>query len=73
MSWMCQEQTAVSHSSTESDFISLDSGLRMYGLFALDLWDMVIEVSRSIQPTTRPNPNIQVTRHWGSSSKEEKG
>ena len=44
ISWMCKKQTAVSHSSKESEVISLDAGLRMDGLLALDLWDMVIEV-----------------------------
>ena len=32
------------HSSTESDIISLDVGLRMDGVLGLDLWDVVIEV-----------------------------
>ena len=41
-SWMCKKQTAVSHSSTESEITSLDAGLRTDGLLALDLWDMVI-------------------------------
>ena len=39
ISWMCKKQTAVSHSSTESD-ISLDTGLRLDGLLALELWDL---------------------------------
>ena len=43
-SWMCKEQTSVSHSSTESGVKSLDSGLRMDGVPALDLWDLVMEV-----------------------------
>ena len=47
VSWMCKKQTAVSHSSTESEIISLDAGLRMDELLALDLWDIVIEVLRS--------------------------
>ena len=42
--WMCKKQTSISHSSTESEIISLDAGLRMDGLLALDLWDLVIEV-----------------------------
>ena len=29
ISWMCKKQTAVSHSSTESEIISLDTGLRL--------------------------------------------
>ena len=36
-----QEQTAVSHSSTESEIISLDTGLRLDGLPALELWDLI--------------------------------
>ena len=32
ISWMCKKQTSVSHSSTESEIISLDTGLRLDGL-----------------------------------------
>ena len=39
-----QETTAVSHSSTESEIISLDTGLRMDGLPALELWDLIVSV-----------------------------
>ena len=35
ISWMSKKQAAVSHSSAESDFISLDAGLRTDGLSAL--------------------------------------
>ena len=31
-SWMCKSKTSVSHSSTESEIISLDAGLRMDGI-----------------------------------------
>ena len=41
---MCKKQTAVSHSSTESEIISLDAGLRMDGKPALDLWDLIVAV-----------------------------
>ena len=44
ISWMCKKQMSVCHSSTKSEVISLDAGLRMDGLPALDLWDVVIEV-----------------------------
>ena len=44
ISWMCKKQTAVSHSSTESEIISLDTGLRLDGLPALELWDLVVSV-----------------------------
>ena len=53
ISWMCKQQTSVSHSSTESEIISLGAGLRMDGLLALDLWDVVIEVLRSTNNTAR--------------------
>ena len=43
-SWMCKKQTAVSHSSTESEIISLDAGLRLDGLLALELWDPIVSV-----------------------------
>ena len=36
-------------------FISLDAGLQMDGLSALDLWDMVIEVLHSTNNTKTPN------------------
>ena len=57
ISWMCKKQTAVSHSSTESE-ISLDTGLRLDGLPALELWDLIVSVlgnvsrvsDRSVQP-----------------------
>ena len=49
-----QETNSVSHSSTESEIISLDAGFRMDGLFALDLWDVVLEVLRSTNNTERP-------------------
>ena len=41
---MCKKQTAVSHSSTESEIISLDTGLRFDGLLALELWDLIVSV-----------------------------
>ena len=42
--WMCKKQTSVSHSSTESEIISLDAGLRLDGIPALDLWDLIVTV-----------------------------
>ena len=42
--WMCQKQTSVSHSSTESEIISLDAGFRMDVTPALDLWDLIVAV-----------------------------
>ena len=39
-----KKQTAVSHSSTESEIISLDAGLRLDGIPALGLWDPIVAV-----------------------------
>ena len=44
ISWMCKKQTSVSHSSTESEVISLDSGLRLDGIPVLDLRDLIVSV-----------------------------
>ena len=59
---MCRKQTFVSHSSTESEVISLDAGLGMDGLLALDLWDLLIEVLRSTNNNVQP----KYTRHQGT-------
>ena len=44
---MCKKQTSVSHSSTESEVISLDASLRRDGIPALNIWDLVVEVFHS--------------------------
>ena len=61
-SWMCKKQTAVSQSSTESEIISLDAGLRLDGIPALDLWDLIVSVlgntiqnhDRTVRPVVCP-------------------
>ena len=80
ISWMCKKQTAVSHSSTESEIISLDTGLRLDGLLALELWDPIVSVlgnvsrvsDRSGQPGNdvhkrhKPQKKIDVMEDIGS-------
>ena len=58
ISWMCKKQTSVSHSSTESEIVSLDAGLRMDGILALDLWDLVIEVLSSSPHQAQRNQEL---------------
>ena len=41
---MCKKQTSVSHSSTESEIISLGAGLTLDGIPALDFWDLIVAV-----------------------------
>ena len=50
---MCKKQTSGSHSSTEAELVSLDAGLRMDGIPARDLWNLVIENFHS--PLNQPN------------------
>ena len=54
VSWVCKKQTSVFDSSTESEIISFEAGLRKDGLLALYLWDIVIEVQRSTNDTVQP-------------------
>ena len=63
ISWMCKKQTSVSHSSTESEIISLDAGFRMDGIPALDSWDLIVAVLhgntyQSNQERRDPDTNI---------------
>ena len=59
---MCKKQTSVSHSSTEAEIISVNAGLRMNGIPALTLWDLVIEVfvpyrTEQMDPRGEPSGN----------------
>ena len=59
---MCKKQTSVSHCSTETELTSLDAGLRMDGIPALDLWDLVVEVFHS-SPTQFKQTKGQARRN----------
>ena len=50
MSWMCKKQTSLSHSSTESEIISLDAGLSL-DVPALELWDLIVSVLGNMTQT----------------------
>ena len=65
---MCKKQTSVSHSCTESEIISLGAGLRMDGLPALDLWDLVTEVLGVTQKNIQTNPSM----HTGNQFRKPK-
>ena len=58
-SWICTKQTWTSHSSTEAVIISLDAGLRMDGIPALDFWNLVFEVFHYSQ-----NQSIKTKDSW---------
>ena len=63
ISWMCKKQTAVTHSSKKSEIISLDAGLRLDGLPALELWDLIVSVlgnvSRVSDKTGQPENDVK--------------
>ena len=71
ISWMCKKQTAVSHSSTESEIISLDTGLRLDGLPALELWDLIVSVLGNISRVSDRSwkPESDDHKHHKSHSK----
>ena len=81
ISWMCKKQTAVSHSSTESEIISFDTGLRLDGLLVLELWDLIVSVLGNISRVSdgsgqleyvhkrhEPHMKIDVMKHIDSGS-----
>ena len=69
ISWMCKKQTSGSHCSAETEIISLDAGLRLNGIPALDLWDLIVLVlgnttenhDRTVKPVVCPNTKITGT------------
>ena len=69
VTWACWNQTAVSRSGTEYEVISLDT-LRMEGLLALKLLDVVIDVgelpgSRAGSDFSRQLKNPDTKTHAG--------
>ena len=62
-SWMCKKQTAVSHSSTESEIISLDTGLRLDGLHPLELWDLIVSVLGNISCVSDRSGKLESDDH----------
>ena len=70
ISWTCKKQTSVSHSSTESEIISLDAGLRLDGIPALDVWDIIVVVlGNTTQTTERPGRPVVFDKSQRSQGK----
>ena len=70
ISWMCKKQTAVSHSSTESEIISLDAGLRLDGIPALDSWYLIVSVlGDTLQTSERPERPVVTDKNQKSQGK----
>ena len=62
---MCKKQTAVSHSSTESEIISLDAGLRLDGLPALELWDLIVSVLGNVSRVSDRSGQPEMFERFG--------
>ena len=62
---MCKKQTAVSHSSTESEITPLDTGLRLDELPALELWDLIVSVLGNVSRVSDGSgkPECDVHKH----------
>ena len=71
ISWICKKQTAVSHSSIESEIISLDTGLRLNMLPALELWDLIVSVLGNVSRVSDRSgkPDNDVKKHQKSHKK----
>ena len=65
---MCKKQTAVSHCSTESEIVSLDTGLKLDRLPALELWDLIVSVFGSVSQVSDRSgqPVNDVNKHHKS-------
>ena len=63
VTWVCKRQTAVSHSSTEAEVISLDAALRMEGLPSLMLWELIMTVFDPSLRETLVSPSPPNTRY----------
>ena len=65
---MCKKQTAVFHSSTESEIMTLDTGLRLDGLPALEFWDLIVSVLGNVSRVSDRSgqPDNDVHKHHKS-------
>ena len=59
---MCKKQTSVSHSSTESEIISSDAGLRLGGIPALDLWDLIVAVLENTNQSNQERGDLLMNK-----------
>ena len=60
---MCRKQTAVFHNSTESEIISLDTGLRLGGLPDLELWDLIVSVLGNVSRVSDRSGQLENNVH----------
>ena len=71
ISWMCEKTNFSSHNSAESEIISLDAGLRLDGLLALELWDLIVLVHGNTTQNHDRTVQFVVHRHTSQTSNLE--
>ena len=59
ISSMCKKQTAVFHSSTESEIIFLDNGLRLDGLSIVELWNLIVSVLGNVSSVSNGSGKLE--------------
>lgn len=60
LSWVCEKQGSVSHSSSEAETIALEAGLRKEGIPYLTLWSEILEV---LDPRTNDKDKEKRKKH----------
>ncbi len=58
---LSKKQTVVSHSSTESEIVALDTALRVEGLPVLGFWDIVVDILADTRSPGGPNGPLNPT------------
>ena len=61
VTWICKKQGAVSHSSSEAAIIAMDAAMRLEGLPALILWDLVLDVFEDNEKGSKARGNSSAT------------
>ena len=70
---ICKKQTCVSHSSTESEVVAMELGLRSEALPILTLWDLVIDVMDNSRNKTNYNNVASAKQLFSRSSNKQVG
>ena len=60
---MFKKKTSVSHSSTESEIISLDTRLRLDELLVLELWDLIVSVLGNVSRVSNESEKPESDAH----------
>ena len=58
ITWLCKKQGATSHSSTEAELIAVEAGLRLEGLPAMTLWDLILDVLEPDTSIAQPDARV---------------